>query len=131
MPSSPSSATAAVAPAARPTPKRERADRPGLPAGTVAFLFADVTGSTAAQEVAVDLVRRGGTVVLAGRTPKKTIPFVMDKLTSRGIKMVGVRAHDSDDVRKAVAVAMILAGVVLLTGGSPKAEQRSEVRVDG
>jgi len=28
----------------------------------------------------------------------------MDKLTARGIKMVGVRAHDSEDVRKAVAV---------------------------
>ena len=48
----------------------------------LADVVVDVTGSTAAQEVAVDLVRRGGTVVLAGRTPKKTIPFVMDKLTS-------------------------------------------------
>ena len=47
----------------------------------LADVVVDVTGSTAAQEVAVDLVRRGGTVVLAGRTPKKTIPFVMDKLT--------------------------------------------------
>jgi threonine dehydrogenase-like Zn-dependent dehydrogenase len=28
----------------------------------------------------------------------------MDKLTSRGIKMVGVRAHESEDVRTAVAV---------------------------
>lgn len=70
----------------------------------LADVVVDVTGSTAAQEVAVDLVRRGGTVVLGGRTPKKTIPFVMDKLTSRGIKMVGVRAHESEDVRKAVAV---------------------------
>ena len=70
----------------------------------LADVVVDVTGSTAAQEVAVDLVRRGGTVVLGGRTPKKTIPFVMDKLTARGIKMVGVRAHDSEDVRKAVAV---------------------------
>ena len=70
----------------------------------LADVVVDVTGSTAAQEVAVDLVRRGGTVVLAGRTPKKTIPFVMDKLTARGIKMIGVRAHDSEDVRKAVAV---------------------------
>ena len=50
----------------------------------LADVVVDVTGSTAAQEVAVDLVRRGGTVVLAGRTPKKTIPFVMDKLTISG-----------------------------------------------
>ena len=70
----------------------------------LADVVVDVTGSTAAQEVAVDLVRRGGTVVLGGRTPKKTVPFVMDKLVSRGIKMVGVRAHESEDVRKAVAV---------------------------
>jgi threonine dehydrogenase-like Zn-dependent dehydrogenase len=70
----------------------------------LADVVIDVTGSTAAQEVAVDLVRRGGTVVLGGRTPNKTVSFVMDKLTSRGIKMVGVRAHESEDVRKALAV---------------------------
>jgi len=70
----------------------------------LADVVVDVTGSTAAQQVAVDLVRRGGTVVLAGRTPKRTIPFVMDKLASRGIKMIGARAHESEDVRKAVSV---------------------------
>ena len=69
-----------------------------------ADVVVDVTGSTAAQADAVDLVRRGGTVVLGGRTPKKTVSFVMDKLTARGIKMVGVRAHESEDVRKALAV---------------------------
>jgi len=65
----------------------------------LADVVVDVTGSTAAQAIAVDLVRRGGTVVLGGRTPKKKIPFVMDKLASRGIKMVGVRAHESEDVK--------------------------------
>jgi threonine dehydrogenase-like Zn-dependent dehydrogenase len=70
----------------------------------LADVVIDVTGSTAAQEVAVDLVRRGGTVVLGGRTPNKTVSFVMDKLVSRGIKLVGVRAHESEDVRKALAV---------------------------
>jgi threonine dehydrogenase-like Zn-dependent dehydrogenase len=70
----------------------------------MADVVVDVTGSTAAQEVAIDLVRRGGTVVLGGRTPKKTVSFVMDKLASRGIKLVGVRAHESEDVRKALAV---------------------------
>lgn len=70
----------------------------------LADVVVDVTGSTKAQEVAVDLVRRGGTVVLGGRTPKKTIPFVMDKLASRGIRMIGVRAHESEDVRKSISV---------------------------
>ncbi len=70
----------------------------------MADVVVDVTGSTAAQVIAVDLVRRGGTVVLGGRTPQKTVSFVMDKLTSRAIKMVGVRAHESEDVRKALAV---------------------------
>jgi threonine dehydrogenase-like Zn-dependent dehydrogenase len=70
----------------------------------MADVVVDVTGSTAAQAAAVDLVRRGGTVVLGGRTPKKKIPFVMDKLASRGIKMIGVRAHESEDVRKSLAV---------------------------
>jgi len=70
----------------------------------MADVVVDVTGSTAAQVATVDLVRRGGTVVLGGRTPKKTVSFVMDKLASRGIKMIGVRAHESEDVRKAVTV---------------------------
>lgn len=70
----------------------------------MADVVVDVTGSTAAQQVAVDLVRRGGTVILGGRTPNKTVPFVMDKLASRGIRMIGVRAHESADVRKSLAV---------------------------
>ena len=70
----------------------------------MADVVVDVTGSTAAQQVAVELARRGGTVVLAGRTPNKTVPFVMDKLAARGITMVGVRAHESEDIRKAIAI---------------------------
>lgn len=70
----------------------------------MADVVVDVTGSTAAQAVAVDLARRGGTVVLGGRTPGKTVSFVMDKLTARGIKLIGVRAHESEDCRKALAV---------------------------
>jgi threonine dehydrogenase-like Zn-dependent dehydrogenase len=64
----------------------------------MADVVVDVTGSTAAQAAAVDLVRRGGTVVLGGRTPKKTVSFVMDKLTARGIKLVGVGGAESVDV---------------------------------
>lgn len=70
----------------------------------MADVVVDVTGSTAAQQAAADLVRRGGTVILGGRTPNKTVPFVMDKLARRGIKMIGVRAHESEDVRKSLAV---------------------------
>lgn len=76
----------------------------GILGPDLADVVVDVTGSTKAQEAAVDLVRRGGTVVLGGRTPKKTIPFVMDKLASRGIRMIGVRAHESEDVRKSISV---------------------------
>ena len=46
----------------------------------MADVVVDVTGSIAAQEATVDLVRRGGTVVLAGRTPNQTIEFEMDKV---------------------------------------------------
>ena len=70
----------------------------------MADVVVDVTGSTDAQGAAVDLVRRGGTVVLAGRTPNKVVPLILDKLSARGITMVGARAHESEDVRKAIAV---------------------------
>jgi threonine dehydrogenase-like Zn-dependent dehydrogenase len=76
----------------------------GILGSEMADVVVDVTGSTAAQQVAVDLVRRGGTVVLGGRTPNKTVPFVMDKLASRGITMVGARGHESDDIRRALAI---------------------------
>ena len=70
----------------------------------MADVVVDVTGSIAAQEAAVDLVRRGGTVVLAGRTPNQTVEFEMDKIASRGITMIGVRGHESDDIRRALSI---------------------------
>ena len=70
----------------------------------MADVVVDASGSVAAQQVAVDLVRRGGKVVLGGRTPNKVVPFVMDKLSSRGITMIGVRAHEPQDVRTALAL---------------------------
>jgi len=70
----------------------------------MADVVVDASGSVTAQQASVDLVRRGGTVVLGGRTPNKTVPFVMDKLSSRGITMIGVRAHEPEDVRRALAM---------------------------
>lgn len=70
----------------------------------MADVVVDVTGSGSAQEAAVDLVRRGGTVVLAGRTPGHTANFAMDKIAARGITLVGVRGHESDDIRRALAM---------------------------
>ena len=69
----------------------------------MADVVVDASGSVTAQQAAVDLVRRGGTVVLGGRTPNKTVPFVMDKLSSRGITLIGVRARP-EDVRRALAM---------------------------
>ncbi len=70
----------------------------------MADIVVDVTGSTDAQQAAVDLVRRGGIVVLAGRTPNQVVPLILDKLSARGITMIGARAHESEDVRKAIVV---------------------------
>jgi threonine dehydrogenase-like Zn-dependent dehydrogenase len=70
----------------------------------MADVVVDVTGSTAAQLATVDLVRRGGTIVLAGRTPGRQVDFLMDKIAARGITMVGVRGHESDDIRRALAI---------------------------
>jgi threonine dehydrogenase-like Zn-dependent dehydrogenase len=70
----------------------------------MADVVVDVTGSVSAQQATVDLVRRGGTIVLAGRTPNQTVQFEMDKVASRGIAMIGVRGHESDDIRRALSV---------------------------
>jgi len=70
----------------------------------MADIVVDVTGSVMAQQASVDLVRRGGTVVLAGRTPNQTVEFEMDKVASRGITMIGVRGHESDDIRRALNI---------------------------
>jgi threonine dehydrogenase-like Zn-dependent dehydrogenase len=76
----------------------------GILGSELADIVVDVTGSSAAQQAAVDLVRRGGTVVLAGRTPNETVEFEMDKIASRGINMIGVRGHESDDIRRALNI---------------------------
>ena len=83
----------------------------------MADVVVDASGSVAAQEVAVDLVRRGGKVVLGGRTPNKVIPFVMDKLSARGITMIGVRAHEPQDVRTAFALMSARREVLEKSGG--------------
>jgi len=70
----------------------------------MADVVVDVTGSVSAQLATVDLVRRGGTIVLAGRTPNQTVQFEIDKVASRGIAMIGVRGHESDDIRRALSV---------------------------
>ena len=70
----------------------------------MADVVVDVTGSASAQQATVDLVRRGGTIVLAGRTPNQSVQFEMDKVASRGIAMIGVRGHESDDIRRALSV---------------------------
>jgi len=70
----------------------------------MADVVVDVTGSVSAQLATVDLVRRGGTIVLAGRTPNQTVQFEIDKVAARGITMIGVRGHESDDIRRALSV---------------------------
>lgn len=70
----------------------------------MADVVVDVTGSTQAQRLSLDLVRRGGTVVLAGRTPKQQVSIELDKIAARGIRVIGARAHESEDIRKAIAV---------------------------
>ena len=70
----------------------------------MADVVVDVSGSVSAQLATADLVRRGGTIVLAGRTPNQTAQFEIDKIASRGITMIGVRGHESDDIRRALSV---------------------------
>jgi threonine dehydrogenase-like Zn-dependent dehydrogenase len=93
----------------------------------MADVVVDASGSVAAQQVSVDLARRGGKVVLGGRTPNKVIPFVMDKLSSRGITMIGVRAHEPQDVRTALALISARRDVLEKSGGVELSLQKADL----
>jgi hypothetical protein len=56
----------------------------------MADVVVDVTGSGAAPRW-----------FWAAGTPKQSVSFEMDKLASKGLTMIGVRAHESEDLRKA------------------------------
>ena len=93
----------------------------------MADVVVEASGSVAAQHASVDLVRRGGRVVLGGRTPNKVVPFVLDKLSSRGITLIGVRAHEPQDVRTALALIAARHDVLEQSGGLEVSLQKADL----
>ncbi len=75
-----------------------------LTAGALADVVVDVSsGATKPVTDAIEMVRRGGTIVLAGMKHNREIPgFVSDKLVTRSITMRGVFTVDAASYRRAI-----------------------------
>ncbi len=75
-----------------------------LTGGKLADVVVDVSaGATKPVTDAIEIVKRGGTIILAGAKEGREIPgFVSDKLTLGGIRMQGVFAVDSASFREAI-----------------------------
>ena len=87
----------------------------GPPAVRGADVVIDVTGSASGLPTALELVGRGGRIVLAGlsRAPAELVP---DRLVWDEVAVLGVYSHDRDAFLRAVRLARarrdVLAGVV-------------------
>jgi threonine dehydrogenase-like Zn-dependent dehydrogenase len=75
-----------------------------LTGGTLADIVVDVSaGATKPVTDAIEMVRRGGTIVLAGVKHNRAIPgFVSDKLVLRSITIRGVFSVDAASYRQAI-----------------------------
>ena len=63
--------------------------------GSMADIVIEAAGSLEAQSLMLDLVRAGGTVILAGVTGAKPIPnMIGDRIVHKEIKIQGVMTHD-------------------------------------
>jgi alcohol dehydrogenase len=75
-------------------------------AGKMADVVMDVTGNPEGAIKALDLVGRGGTVVLPGLYGMdKEIPLVMDKIVFKEVRVQGVYSHNITSVIPAIALA--------------------------
>jgi threonine dehydrogenase-like Zn-dependent dehydrogenase len=74
-----------------------------LTAGRRADVVVDATGATQAVTDAIEMVRRGGTIVLAGAKGFREIPgFISDKVVLGSINIRGVFAVDTASYRRAI-----------------------------
>jgi threonine dehydrogenase-like Zn-dependent dehydrogenase len=84
-----------------------------LTGGRLADVVIDVTaGATKPVTDAIEIVKRGGTIILAGAKEGKAIPdFVSDKVVLKSIRMQGVFAVDSASFREAIRLIESNTGV--------------------
>jgi alcohol dehydrogenase len=75
-------------------------------AGKMADVVMDVTGRPEGPVKALDLVGRGGTVILSGLYGgDREIPLVMDKIVFKEVRVQGVYSHTLQSVIPAIALA--------------------------
>jgi alcohol dehydrogenase len=84
--------------------KENVADRVSeITGGHMADVVVDVAGSTKAIQNSIDLVKIGGTVVVATVTGTETVtPLIVDKIVHKEIKFQGVLASDATCMRRAI-----------------------------
>ncbi|NWF56057.1 MAG: alcohol dehydrogenase catalytic domain-containing protein [Syntrophaceae bacterium] len=74
--------------------------------GTMADVVIDVTGHPEGAVKALDLVRKGGTILLPGiYGAGKSIPLVLDQLVFKEVKIQGVLSQNIQSVLPAIALA--------------------------
>jgi alcohol dehydrogenase len=76
-----------------------------ITAGRMADLVMDVTGRPEGAIAAIDMVRKGGTVILPGLYGTATqVPLFLDKVVLKEIRLQGVYSHDLTAVSPAIAI---------------------------
>lgn len=74
--------------------------------GEMADLVMDVTGHKEGAIAAIDMVKKGGTVVLPGLYgTAKEVPLLLDKVVTNEIRLQGVYSHNLTSVGPAVKIA--------------------------
>jgi alcohol dehydrogenase len=74
--------------------------------GTMADVVIDVTGHPEGAMKALDLVRKGGTIILPGiYGAGKSIPLILDKLVFKEVKIQGVLSQNVQSVLPAIKLA--------------------------
>jgi len=76
-----------------------------LTGGEMADLVMDVTGRPQGAQTAVDLLKKGGTVVLPGLYGTAAqVPLLLDKVVLNEIRLQGVYSHDLNAVAPAIGI---------------------------
>lgn len=74
--------------------------------GKMADVVMDVTGHPEGAIVALDLVRKGGTIVIPGiYGGHKAVPLTLDKIVFKEVRVQGVNSHNTLSVIPAIALA--------------------------
>ena len=77
-----------------------------LTRGSMANIVMDVTGSPQGPVQALDLVAKGGTIILPGiYGSDKSIPLILDKIVFKEVKIQGVLSQNLQSVLPAIALA--------------------------